>query len=138
MSSSRLLQVSPRREVVTGPSDGTGTGTTLNTLLATVEIKENVLLTLCLPLTTPCNLQYIEKKELKDDLQITLSDGRNCKDYLISKKFAFLFRNEKILINSVITVLEIKKKKKQANHHGDTTKKTKVTEKVWKSQKAVT
>ena len=94
-----------------GPSDGTGTGTTLNTLLATAEIKENVLLTLCLPLTTPCNLQYIEKKELKDDLQITLSDGRNCKDYLISKKFAFLFRKEKILINSVITVLEIKKKK---------------------------
>ena len=111
MSSSRLLQVSPRREAVAGPSDGTGTGTTLNTLLATAEIKENVLLNLCLPLTTPCNLQYIEKKELKDDLQITLSDGRNCKDYLISKKFAFLFRNEKILINSVITVLEIKKKK---------------------------
>lgn len=111
MSSSRLLQVSPRREAVAGPRDGKGTGTTLNTLLATAEIKENVLLTLCLPLTTPCNLQYIEKKELKDDLQITLSDGRNCKDYLISKKFAFLFRNEKILINSVITVLEIKKKK---------------------------
>ena len=112
MSSSRLLQVSPRREAVAGPRDGTGTGTTLNTLLATAEIKENVLLNLCLPLTTPCNLQYIEKKELKDDLQITLSDGHNCKDYLISKKFAFLFRNEKILINSVITVLEIKKKKK--------------------------
>ena len=31
--------------------------------------------------------------------------------YLISKKIAFLFRNEKILINSVITVLEIEKKK---------------------------
>ena len=110
-SSSRLLQVSPRREVVAGPSTGRDTLTALTTQLAAAEIKENVLLAHSgLPLTTPCNLQYIEKKEMKDDLQITVSDGCHCKDYLISKRFAFLFREEKILMNSVITVLEIKKK----------------------------
>ena len=77
-----------------------------------VNIKQNFLLDHCnLPLTTPCNLQYIAKKELKDDLELTVSDGTHSKDFLISKRFAFLFRAEKIMINSVITILEIKKKK---------------------------
>ena len=104
----RLLHVTPNRQEAAHQS----TVSPLTAQLMAVNIKQNFLLDHCnLLLTTPCNLQYIAKKELKDDLELTVSDGTHSKDFLISKRFAFLFRAEKIMINSVITILEIKKKK---------------------------
>ena len=101
----RLLHVTPNRQEAATQS----TVNPLTAQLMAVNIKQNFLLDHCnLPLTTPCNLQYIAKKELKDDLELTLSDGTHTKDFLISKRFAFLFRAEKIMINSVVTILEIK------------------------------
>ena len=72
------------------------------------KIKLGILKTTNLSDKAPFNLQYLGFKTEGDQVVLKLSDGKNKKNFVVSEKFAFMFKENKMIVNSIITILKIR------------------------------
>ena len=62
------------------------------------------------PLQLPVILQLLSHREEGKDLKVAMSDSQNCKDFLMTSQFAYLFRQNILKPNCIIKVKSVKKK----------------------------
>ena len=62
------------------------------------------------PLQLPVTLQLLSQREEGKDLIVAMSDSQNCKDFIMTSQFAYLFRQNILKPNCIIKVKSVKKK----------------------------
>ena len=72
------------------------------------KIKLGILKTPNLSDKAPFNLQYLGFKTEGDKVVLTLSDGKSKKNFVVSEKFSFMFKENKMILNSIITILKMR------------------------------
>ena len=62
------------------------------------------------PLQLPVTLQLLSQREEGKDLIVAMSDSQNCKDFIMTSQFAYLFRQTILKPNCIIKVKSVKKR----------------------------
>ena len=62
------------------------------------------------PLQLPVTLQLLSHREEGRDLIVAMSDGQNCKDFVMTSQFAYMFRKNILKTNCLIKIMRVKRK----------------------------
>ena len=62
------------------------------------------------PLQLPVTLQLLSQREEGKDLIVAMSDSQNCKDFIMTSQYAYLFRQNILRPNCLIKVKSVKRK----------------------------